>query len=56
MAAMLLQFVPDLNHWYQWNVVERVSRLVLWVIAGAAVYLVTLLITGIRPREMISHP
>ena len=56
MAAVLLQFVPDLNHWYQWSVLARVFHLVLWVVAGAAVYLVTLLITGIRPREMISHP
>jgi len=56
MTVMLLQFVPDLDHWYQWSVLTRVSRLVFWVIAGAVVYLVTLLITGIRPREMISHP
>ena len=56
MAVVLLQFVPDLNHWYQWSVLARVSRLVFLVITGAAVYLMTLLITGIRPREMISHP
>lgn len=56
MTAVLVQFVPDINHWYQWNVLERVSRLAFWVIAGAAVYLMTLLITGVRPREMINHP
>ena len=56
MAVVLLEFVPDLNYWYQWSVLTRVSRLVFWVIAGAAVYLLTLIITGIRPRQMISHP
>ena len=37
MTVMLLQFVPDLDHWYQWSVMARVSRLLLWVIAGAVV-------------------
>lgn len=56
MSVMLWHFVPDINHWYQWSALTRVLRLLFWVIAGAAVYLLTLFITGIRPRELIAHP
>lgn len=56
MSLMLHQFVPDISNWFEWGVQTRVTQLVLWVVAGAAVYLLTLFLTGIRPREMIAHP
>lgn len=56
MSAMLYFFVPDTADWFGWGIFSRVSQLLLWVLAGAAVYLLVLLVSGLRPREMISHP
>jgi putative peptidoglycan lipid II flippase len=54
MAATLLVGGTDLAQWLHWHLTVRVMHLSLWVIAGAAVYLLALWIMGIQLFRM--HP
>ncbi|WP_417760143.1 murein biosynthesis integral membrane protein MurJ [Shewanella sp.] len=51
MVALLVYFTPDVQQWAQWHFAERVQHLLGLIAAGAAVYAVVLLVTGIRPWQ-----
>jgi putative peptidoglycan lipid II flippase len=52
MSVCLYNFV-DAAWWPQWSAGERVINLVMWIAIGMAVYALTLLLTGIRPRHLM---
>ena len=52
MSACLYNFV-DAAWWPQWSAGERVINLVMWIAIGMAVYALTLLLTGLRPRHFM---
>jgi putative peptidoglycan lipid II flippase len=39
--------------WFAWSATERAFRLAAMILAGAAVYAVTLLLLGLRPRHLV---
>lgn len=51
MVLYLWWAMADRGQWLQWNVLERVWNLSLLIIVGAIVYLVILVVTGIRPWQ-----
>ena len=53
MAAVLLWGVGGLEGWLAATVWERVVRLAFWVAAGALVYLFTIVLLGVRPRQLL---
>ena len=53
MGAVLYWGAGDLAGWLTADLGGRVSRLVMWVSIGAVVYVLMLLLTGIRPRELV---
>jgi putative peptidoglycan lipid II flippase len=55
MTAVLLWGVPGPESWLQWPALERVGRLLFWVLAGAAVYLLALRLGGVR-LSSLWHP
>lgn len=52
MAALLWWGASDMAEWYGWSGGERVKELLLWVGAGMAAYLLTLLLTGVKLRTL----
>jgi putative peptidoglycan lipid II flippase len=52
MALVLRFLVPGLDTWLDWNVYQRLLNLLLWVVLGAICYFVSLLLLGIRPKQM----
>ena len=52
MAALLILCV-DSGLWQSLSGFNRAVYLVLWIIAGAVVYVVALLLTGLRPRHLL---
>ncbi len=57
MTALLMWGVADLLDWFKADVFWRVSRLLGWVGAGVLTYLVTILILGMRPGQlMLARP
>lgn len=55
MMATLCWGVPDLDAWLGWSAHERVTGLLLSVIAGVLVYLVVLWLAGMRPGVLLRH-
>ncbi len=58
-AAMSLLFVlglQDLAQWSQWSSGLRALWLLIWVAAGMAVYVVVLLLAGLKPRDVLINP
>ncbi len=53
MAGLLVMGVADISQWAQQSLWERVGFLTLWVLAGAGSYLITLLVMGLRPRDLL---
>jgi putative peptidoglycan lipid II flippase len=51
MAAVLLWLGADSNFWLQSGVWQRIERLTLVVVAGAASYFAVLWLSGFRPSE-----
>jgi putative peptidoglycan lipid II flippase len=51
MAAVLLWLAADSNFWLQSGVWQRIERLALVVVAGAASYFAVLWLSGFRPSE-----
>jgi putative peptidoglycan lipid II flippase len=51
MGALLTQALE--SPWADASVSERILRLGLWIAAGFAVYLVSLLLAGLRPRHLL---
>jgi putative peptidoglycan lipid II flippase len=48
LTGLLLWGVPPIESWLQWSAGERAWRLVVWVLAGAAAYLLALRMVGVR--------
>ena len=51
MAAVLVWLVADMHLWLDWSLLERAKETTILVCAGAAVYSITLLLVGVRPRH-----
>ncbi len=51
MAAVLIWLAADMNYWLEWSLWQRVSQAALLVVSGGAIYVITLLILGIRPKD-----
>lgn len=51
MTAVLYYWV-DAHWWNDWSATDRIINLVKWIIIGMAVYVVTLLLTGLNPRHL----
>jgi putative peptidoglycan lipid II flippase len=52
LCALLILVAPPLEVWLMQTVWQRAGGLVFWVLAGAAVYMVTLLVFGMRFRHL----
>jgi putative peptidoglycan lipid II flippase len=52
MAAVLQYFAPATSTWLDWNIYQRGLNLSLWVVAGAICYFISLLVLGIRAKQM----
>jgi len=55
MTSVLLLGVPGLDTWLGWTGLQRVGGLLVAVVAGVAVYLVMLWLTGMRPAVLLRH-
>jgi putative peptidoglycan lipid II flippase len=51
LAVLLLWAVPAIAAWLQWSAWQRVANLALWVVAGAAIYLLSLHLSGVDLRR-----
>jgi len=56
MTALLMWGVADLEAWFKANLVWRVTHLLGWVGAGAVTYIMTILILGVRPGQLMLKP
>ena len=54
MGLAIAWFAGDLIHWLHWSMTQRIWHLVLSVLIGMAVYTISLLISGLRFRDL--HP
>ena len=52
LAGSLIALTPILDIWSQWPLVNRVSYLLGIIGIGLAVYLFSLLLSGLRPRHL----
>lgn len=55
MTVLLYYYVEELAEWVDWSVWERSFKLALWVSIGAGVYFVSLLVTGLKFKELLKH-
>ena len=55
MSTVLYLYVDELSVWNDWNVWQRALNLLLWVSAGAAIYLASLFLTGLKFKEFLKH-
>lgn len=53
MAAVLAYLLPAIDAWVNWPWQQRATQLGLWVAAGAVVYLLVLMLSGVRPRQLM---
>jgi putative peptidoglycan lipid II flippase len=53
MAALLYWGVGDADQWMARGILDRALALAMWVVAGAAVYFLVILVLGIRPSQLI---
>ena len=53
MTLILLQLVPDTAFWVATSETGRILRLTVLVASGLAIYLLTLLVFGIRPKHLL---
>lgn len=52
MGAALVWLVGDLQQWLDWGVTERVLNMGMLVVSGVAVYVIVLVIMGMRPSHL----
>ncbi|WP_343299965.1 murein biosynthesis integral membrane protein MurJ [Vibrio sp. Of7-15] len=52
MSAVVYWILPEMAIWLDWSLMERVSTLTGLIALGAGVYLITLLILGVRLRHL----
>jgi len=55
LGCLLLWGVQPLQAWLGWNAGQRAGFLMIWVIAGAAVYFLALRLTGLRLSSLWMH-
>ncbi|HHI91950.1 MAG TPA: murein biosynthesis integral membrane protein MurJ [Gammaproteobacteria bacterium] len=55
MFAVLVWGMGDLSGWLQWGLWQRIGQLVLWIGVGGAVYFVSLLVMGVKVRELMGR-
>lgn len=53
MAGLLIWGMGSLTDWMQWGLWQRVGQLVLWVVLGAGVYFMVLLIMGVKLKQLM---
>ncbi|KAF3976959.1 MAG: murein biosynthesis integral membrane protein MurJ [Methylococcales symbiont of Iophon sp. n. MRB-2018] len=53
--VLFLYICVDNNQWFEWSAFDRVLNLAIWIIAGGLVYTLSLILTGIRPRQFLSN-
>jgi putative peptidoglycan lipid II flippase len=53
MGLVLVWGVGDIDSWLRAPALERATRLSIWVIAGAAVYLLTVTAFGVRLAQLL---
>lgn len=51
MAMVLVYLAADMSFWLEWSLPERAGQTGILVAAGLMTYVVTLLVSGIRPRH-----
>ena len=52
MGVLLWFIAPPLDYWLAADTGARALALLAWIAAGAAVYFISLLILGLRPRHL----
>ncbi len=50
--SLSLYYLVDATWWFSWSANERVVNLLKWIMAGLAVYAMTLVLTGLRWRDI----
>jgi putative peptidoglycan lipid II flippase len=53
MAALITLTASAEDVWFGWNATERAVRLAATIAGGAAAYAITLLLLGLRPRQLL---
>ncbi|WP_067518919.1 murein biosynthesis integral membrane protein MurJ [Endozoicomonas ascidiicola] len=51
MAATLVWLAADIEQWLGWSLVERLTQTALLVCSGMLVYIIVLLVSGVRPAQ-----
>ena len=51
LAVLLALAVPGLTDWLAWGASQRITQLLLWVLAGVVVYFSVLRLSGLRLLE-----
>jgi putative peptidoglycan lipid II flippase len=55
MTGLILWGSPAIEQWMAWSGMERFLNLMMWVLAGAGVYFLTLFIMGVKPRDLMGR-
>ena len=56
MVAVLYLYSPPIEQWMAWGGWERAFWLMVWVVAGVASYFMTLLLLGVRLKDLLGRP
>ncbi len=56
MSALLYFYSPALEQWMAWGGWHRAGWLLFWVVAGMASYFATLLLLGVRVKDLLGRP
>ncbi len=51
MAATLYLLAAEMDRWLDWSLLERVTQTGMLVLSGIVIYIVVLLVSGVRPRH-----
>jgi len=54
MMALFLYLCVDTEQWFAWSALDRAVNLAMWIVLGAIIYALSLLIIGIKPRNFLS--
>tara|TARA_R110002094_G_scaffold140253_3_gene131262 strand:- start:191 stop:787 length:597 start_codon:yes stop_codon:yes gene_type:complete len=52
MAVLLVLWVPELSQWLSWSVWDRAMAMALSCVLGGALYVIVLLLLGVRLRQL----
>ncbi len=53
--ALLLYTAVDSKLWYEWTAFDRALNLGIWIVAGGFIYALSLLLMGLKPRDLINR-